>query len=466
MTSLKFGTSGLRGLVVDLTPEACQRHTRAFLAHLRATGRLSPGSAVLVGRDLRASSPAIAGHCLAAIAAQGYRAVDAGQVPTPALALAALTRGVPAIMVTGSHIPDDRNGLKFYRADGEIDKDDEAGILAALAQADAPLAAAVTVPVDAEIRAAYVARYATLDLSLDGLTIGVYQHSSVSRDLIVEVIEALGARAVPLGRADTFIPVDTEALRPEDVALARQWAADPGFDALVSTDGDADRPLVADESGTFLRGDVLGLLTAKAVGAKTIVTPVTSTSAIEPSGIAARISRTRVGSPYVLAGMASAAPGVTVGFEANGGVLLGSDALLAGAPLAALPTRDALLPILAVLVEARGRGLALSQLVATLPDRRTASDRIKDSPTENNLAFVAGLAGNLDRAGAFFAGAGSIARLDTTDGLRVHLVSGDIVHYRASGNAPELRCYTEAGTQARADALLAWGLEAARRALA
>lgn len=464
MTSLKFGTSGLRGLVVDLTPDACQRYTRAFLAHLAAGGRLTPGSAVLVGRDLRASSPAIAAQCMAAIAGAGYRPVDAGQVPTPALALAALGRRTPAIMVTGSHIPDDRNGLKFYRADGEIDKDDEAGILAALASANAPLAPLATLPVDADIRAAYVARYARLGLSLAGLTVGVYQHSSVSRDIIVDVLEALGAKAVPLGRADTFIPVDTEALRPEDVALAGQWAADPGFDALVSTDGDADRPLVADETGTFLRGDVLGLLTAKALGATTVVTPVTSTSAIEPSGIAARVIRTRVGSPYVLAGMVSAGPGVTVGFEANGGVLLGTDAQLAGAPLTALPTRDALLPILAVLAEARG--LTLSQLVATLPDRRTASDRIKDSPTETNLAFVAGLAADLDRASAFFEGAGAIARLDTTDGLRVHLVSGDIVHYRASGNAPELRCYTEAGDQARADALLAWGLEAARAALA
>ena len=61
-------------------------------------------------------------------------AVGCGVVPTPALALEAARRGAAAVMVTGSHIPFDRNGLKFYRPGGEeIGKGDEAGILAALA---------------------------------------------------------------------------------------------------------------------------------------------------------------------------------------------------------------------------------------------------------------------------------------------------------------------------------------------
>src|SRR5262245_58095443 len=119
MSSLKFGTSGLRGLVVDLTPEACRRYTLAFLAHLKTRNALGRSGMVLVGRDLRASSPAIAQSCMAAIGRAGLMPVDCGALPTPALALAGLTRGVPAIMVTGSHIPDDRNGLKFYRSDGE-----------------------------------------------------------------------------------------------------------------------------------------------------------------------------------------------------------------------------------------------------------------------------------------------------------------------------------------------------------
>ncbi|TIW84509.1 MAG: phosphomannomutase, partial [Mesorhizobium sp.] len=67
--------------------------------------------------------------CLGAIAQRGFTPLDCGHLPTPALALEAARIRRPAIMVTGSHIPDDRNGLKFYRAEGEIDKADEAGII-------------------------------------------------------------------------------------------------------------------------------------------------------------------------------------------------------------------------------------------------------------------------------------------------------------------------------------------------
>lgn len=64
MTSLKFGTSGLRGLVEDLVGAPSFAYTLAFLRYLE---QVAPGEAgarvLLVGRDLRASSPAIAGSC-------------------------------------------------------------------------------------------------------------------------------------------------------------------------------------------------------------------------------------------------------------------------------------------------------------------------------------------------------------------------------------------------------------------
>ncbi|MDN3591556.1 hypothetical protein QWZ12_13170 [Methylobacterium adhaesivum] len=50
---------------------------------------------------------------LANAAAAGFRVVDCGAFPTPALALGAMRRGSCAVMVTGSHLPEDRNGLKF-----------------------------------------------------------------------------------------------------------------------------------------------------------------------------------------------------------------------------------------------------------------------------------------------------------------------------------------------------------------
>ncbi len=130
MTSLKFGTSGLRGLVTELPDQVCRAYTLAFLKHMQSA-HAAP-AVVLVGYDLRSSSPQMAAACISAAQEFGMAVENCGPVPTPALAFRAMSLKVPAIMVTGSHIPADRNGLKFYRPDGEIDKGDEAGILSAL----------------------------------------------------------------------------------------------------------------------------------------------------------------------------------------------------------------------------------------------------------------------------------------------------------------------------------------------
>lgn len=464
MTSLKFGTSGLRGLVHELLGLPTYAHVRAFCAMLREDGATA-ASAVLIGRDLRSSSPLIASQCAQAIADAGLKPIDCGALPTPALALAAMKRAVPAIMVTGSHVPDDRNGLKFYRAQGEIDKADEVRILVwhaklGLAVAPKPTAAPAHEDAIADYRARYAAFFGSDALA--GMTVGVYQHSSVGRDIISDVLAALGALAVPLGRSDHFIPVDTEALRPEDEALARQWAGANKLDAIVSTDGDADRPLVADEAGRFLRGDLVGALTARFLGADAIVTPVTSNSALERLGLFEKVVRTRVGSPYVIDGMGQAkAEGahVVVGFEANGGVLLGSDVTRDGRSLVPLPTRDALLPILATLALACGIGKPLSAIAADAHFAIALSNRLQEVPQDRTAALIARLdaedSGFRDTA---FAAHGAVASRDRRDGLRLTLGNGATVHFRASGNAPELRVYVEAPTPEAAEALLAENL--------
>ncbi|TIT58185.1 MAG: phosphomannomutase, partial [Mesorhizobium sp.] len=134
------------------------------------------------------------------------------------------------------------------------------------------------------------------------------------------------------------------------LAKFKAWSREFKLDAIVSTDADADRPLVADEKGDLFRGDLIGLVTALFVAADTVVTPVTSNSGISDA-LGFEVRRTKVGSPFVIDGMEVSYRGgnIVIGFEANGGVLLGSDCLLNGKTLAALPTRDSLLPILAVL---------------------------------------------------------------------------------------------------------------------
>ena len=446
---MKFGTSGLRGLVTELTDGLCAGYVRAFLQVVPHRGLL------MIARDLRPSSARISAAVAAAANDMGLRVADCGEVPTPALALAAMAADAPSVMVTGSHIPADRNGLKFYTSKGEITKADEAAILAAF-RAAAPTRPARTEDAGAA-RTAYARRYGdAYGAALKGLRIGVYQHSSVARDLLGEVLSDLGAVVTPLGRSEVFVPVDTEAVSDATRAMLAGWAAGGAFDAIVSTDGDADRPLLTDAEGAVIPGDVIGTLTALSLGATTVVTPVSSNTLIEGSGRFAATARTRIGSPFVIAEMEARAaePGARVaGFEANGGFLLGFSARGPAGGLPPLMTRDAFLPIIATLAAAAAGALSIRDLVATLPARHTASDRLEDVPTDWSNAFVAALSDDPAKRAAFFTGAQERS-VDRTDGLRVAFTDGSILHLRPSGNAPELRCYAETDKATTATALV------------
>lgn len=471
MDRLKFGTSGLRGLVTDLAGWPAFAYSMAFGRALVEKELIRRDMPVLVGRDLRCSSLEISRQCIAGIEAAGLKALDCDALPTPALALSAVKRNSAAIMVTGSHIPDDRNGLKFYRPDGEITKDDEAGILEALAKLRPANGQDIYSPTAMDDGGDAIEDYVVRSTdffsgALQGLTVGVYQHSSVARDILVRIIEGCGATAVPLGRADRFIPVDTEALRDEDVALAARWAAETRLDAIVSTDGDADRPLIADETGIFVRGDLIGLITALHLSADAIVTPITSNSAIERDGL--KVMRTKIGSPFVIEGIKAAAKvgaRCVVGFEPNGGVLLGGAVTRNGRVLEPLSTRDAMLPIISVLAAAKERSIKVSALVSTLNANTAAAHRLQNVPSEASTAFIRRLAEDRIYTSAFVADVGEVAAINLLDGARIALADGGVIHFRASGNAPELRCYVEAADEARACSLLEWGLAAARRAL-
>ncbi len=463
-TSLKFGTSGLRGLAAELAGPPAFTYATAFLEVLAGRGQLQSGGPVAIGRDLRDTSPEIVGLVAAAIVERGFEPLDCGALPTPALAHFANSIDAPAIMVTGSHIPEDRNGLKFYRPDGEIDKEDEASISRRIGTISAPATIkAPDLPTTPQALAQYERRYREFLAAdvLRGLRVGVYQHSSVGRDLIVRVLEELGAEVTALARSDRFVPVDTEALRPEDIALLAEWGQTAKFDAIVSTDGDADRPLITDEAGRFVRGDLVGALTSRWLGARTIVVPVTANSALEASGAFGSVVRTRVGSPYVIEAIqreVSNNSGAVVGFEANGGVLLGTAVAKEGRQLEALPTRDALLPILAILCSMAERQQSLSKLSAEFGFRSAVSNRLTNIPAQASAAFMSSL-NQLDAV----PDVGPIVEVTQIDGTRLVFGNGEIMHFRASGNAPELRCYVEADDEERAHGLLRTGLAFARQ---
>lgn len=317
-SGIAFGTSGARGLVSDFTPEVCAAFTVSFLTVMQQQFSFDT---IALAIDNRPSSYQMAQACAAALKGKGIDTVFYGVVPTPALAYQSMSDYVPAIMVTGSHIPFDRNGLKFYRPDGEITKEDENAIV----QAEASFGYIKTEELLTSSLAAenYIARYTSLFSTpfLKNKRIGIYEHSSAGRDLYKPLFNALGATVISLARSDEFVPIDTEAVSEDDSRKAIKWAKELQLDAIFSTDGDGDRPLISDENGNWLRGDVLGLLCSLELTADAVAVPVSCNSIISSHNYFKHVMRTKIGSPYVIAAFAELAANYdcVVGFEANGG---------------------------------------------------------------------------------------------------------------------------------------------------
>lgn len=448
-SGIEFGTSGARGLVTSFTNEVCFAFTLAFINTQDDVKRIA------IAIDNRPSSAAMARACISAAKSAGVEVEYYGVLPTPALAFTAQCAKIPAIMVTGSHIPFDRNGLKFYTKQGEITKQDEVAITTCSTQVDKIELQPLPL-VDSSAFDSYIARYLNVFSSnlLSNKRIGIYQHSSAGRELYPQLFSALGAEVVCLGYSDEFVPIDTEAVAESDREQAKKWAAEFNLDAIFSTDGDGDRPLLADENGVYFTGDILCMLAAKSLGVEALAVPVSCTTSIEQSHFFKKVERTKIGSPYVIAAFSGLTTkfNAVAGFEANGGFLLASSIYIEGNELLALPTRDALLPVLAVLKLAES--LSLSELYNGLPSRVTFSDRLKniERPVSNSIIENGKLNPNklVEELNLEFL---HLDSHDDTDGLRLTFSNEDVVHLRPSGNAPELRCYTESTTLAKAKKL-------------
>lgn len=534
---LKFGTSGRRGLIVDLTQLEIYTNVLGEIRYLQSIptseGGIEHGDDFYFAYDLRPSSiqyvePNRGGLCQAvehALKDAGMRPISLGAIPTPALTLFALQRAKGSIMVTGSHIPFDRNGYKLNTSKGELLKKDEQPINESveiirkmvleqpftqslfneqgmLRNADSALVAPIP-----NGKSEYIQRYLNFfkGETLQGVKLLVYQHSAVGRDLIVELLQALGAEVVPAGRSETFVPIDTEAIDQAQLDTVQKLSDGTGqrFDAVISTDGDSDRPLLlAPEDGKlrFFSGDLLGMVVAEFLGADAVVVPVSTNDAIDRGALADFLEpKTKIGSPYVIASMQNAvAKGRrrVLGWEANGGFLTGSDLELDGRKLSALPTRDAVLPLLCILFAARKRQTSVPALFKSLPTRFSRASVIRNFPrptsakiverfsplqesgsreirralydgedmipqdcngdrvenvSEHQTTHLFKVRRELQQVFSVEAGFSPVKMTDYTDGVRIRFANDDVAHIRPSGNADELRIYSVSDSEARAE---------------
>ncbi|HET6498062.1 MAG TPA: phosphoglucosamine mutase, partial [Coriobacteriia bacterium] len=325
-----FGTDGVRGVAnTELTPELAFRLGEAaghFLGE-RGQGR------IVVGRDTRRSGGMLEAAIVAGICSGGADALVAGIVPTPAVAH--LTREFDAdggVVISASHNPAPYNGIKFFSRDGfklpdELEDEIEA-FTAAKREWERPTGADVgrVVPVgDALDR--YV-RYAagTIDDDLSGLTIAVDCGHGAASVATPRTLRQLGAKVISVNCDWDGMDIN-DACGSTDLGPLIELVRTHEVDFGIAHDGDADRVLAVDETGSEIDGDMIMAVCAtqmkarNALKADTVVSTVMCNLGFEIAmrdhGIA--VIKTKVGDRYVLEQML--ASGAVLGGEQSGHVI-------------------------------------------------------------------------------------------------------------------------------------------------
>lgn len=457
ITGVGFGTSGIRDLNEKLTDKTVYLYTKAFMNILNET-------TVVIAGDRRICTNKIMIAVSKAVIDSGKQVINCGLIPTPAVTFFGINKSCPSIMVTGSHIPEDRNGVKFQLATREILKSDEELITNSevifdenLFDSNGNFIEEYLLPKETtQAYELYCRRYTDFfgtELLIDK-RIGVWGHSAVGRDLYVDLFTRLGATVVKIEYSENkFVPVDTDTVNEDTIEKMKKWDEEYNLDYVISTDGDGDRPLLTDENGLQVRSELLPIFASKLLNVDALATTVTACTVVEKSGYVTKITRTPVGSPHIVKAMIDLSnEGFkhVAGYELNGGFFLHNDFEVSGHVITSLPTRDAILPILGTIALAKLENMGISQMVLSLPSRFTYSSSIKGIPTDISLNVLANWINYRSDIENVF---GKIIDINLLDGLRLTFDNKNVVHFRPSKNAPEFRNYTESNTYENAKSI-------------
>ena len=347
-----FGTDGVRGLAnVDITAELALRLSVAA-AHVLGDAARSKGRRprAVVGRDPRASGEFLSAAVCAGLASAGVDVHNVGNLPTPAVAFLTADMGATfGVMLSASHNAMPDNGIKFFAEGGHKLPDRVEDEIAARMEQDWERPTGAEVGRIMENRAGQ-ARYVAhllraLPHRLDGLTVVIDGAHGAASAVSPEVFRLAGAEVIEIGTDPDGLNINdgygsTHLDRLKAAVVAR------GADMGIAHDGDADRCLAVDATGTEVDGDqIMGILAValKARGAlaqDTLVATVMSNlgliQAMEREGITVR--QTAVGDRYVLEDMRAGS--YSLGGEQSGHVIIldhgtTGDGVLTGLMLAA-----------------------------------------------------------------------------------------------------------------------------------
>ncbi len=401
MSRKYFGTDGVRG------PYGSATMNEDFAWRLGAAAarfvKAQPGfksSQVFIGRDTRASGPALEKALVGGLQSEGLLPVSLGVVPTPVVSLMTRSAGAAlGVVITASHNPASDNGIKFFGPAGiKLTDEDESRVEALLPAVAGHASTSVS------LLAAPLARYLELTTailparSLAGWKIVLDTAHGAACVSSRTVLESLGASLVLVGHEPDGLNINA-GVGSQHPELMAEKVKDTGARLGIAHDGDADRCILCDELGEVLDGDeILTMLALHAVkqgrlAAHTLVITVQSNLGVDAavSAVGARVCRSQVGDRYVIERML--AEGASLGGESSGHVICSDIS----------PTGDGLVAAIKVIEVMLATGRPLSELrrVLTKFPQLSAALTVKEKkPLESLRTLSAVIKGVEDDMGA------------------------------------------------------------------
>ncbi|MBI4392787.1 MAG: phosphoglucosamine mutase [Euryarchaeota archaeon] len=414
-----FGSSGIRGKVFErITPELSLKVGLAVgAAHKR----------VVVGRDTRTSGPMLENALVSGLLSAGAQVRTCGVVTTPTLAYAARDFDC-GVVVTASHNPGEYNGIKLWNPDGmafSVKQQEEverrvAGEPAHGPWRDSPSPTDNPGAVERHMKA--LLRDA---LSANGTKVVVDSGNGPGATITPEMLRRMGASVVTLNaQLDGTFPARDPEPTPENLKDLSLTVTASGAALGIAHDGDADRMVAVDETGTVLGGDLTLALFARSLGARTIVVPIDTSMAVDSFLKGVKVIKGRVGDQFISEDVK--AHGASFGGEPSGAWIFPRVSLCPDGPHAAKR-----------MVEIVTREGPLSKVAAefpSLPIKRHAV-KVPEGDKAKTMRHVKELASRLGRTSSI-------------DGVRVDLEDGWLL-IRPSGTEPKIRITAEAKTEKR-----------------
>ncbi len=460
MVGKLFGTTGIRGTANDfLTPEFCSNIAYVFGNYVREKFNAKN---VLVGMDPRTSSDMIKHAVISGLLSAGCDVYDSGITPVPSIQYAVkekIYKFDVGIMITGSHIPIDRNGLKFFMPNGnevygKIEEEIEE--LYFSGKFKRVLWNEIGKIYTADAGKIYKEMLLKEGVKVDkenGLKIVVDTGHGAQSKIMPFVLRELGHKVITLNaQMDGFFPGRPSEPDKKNLENLIKVVNALNADLGMAFDGDGDRSIFVDDKGEYIMGDMIGATIADHLmkeGAF-VVTGISTSAIIDyvAEKHKGKVIRTKVGAADVVGAIME--NNAIFGFEENGGSIFPKINLGREGGLTAVK-------ILKILHDKKKK---LSEIIAEYPKFYQIKEKIQcRDELKNKLTLAIKEKIKESKESKY-----KNTKIDETDGIKILFSDGWIL-FRPSWTEPIYRIFAEGKSESRTAELIEFGRKIANESL-